>query len=282
MRFPIMRTYRTILIGCSAAILVLGFFGAVAVSFFVSGQVGYGYTADGSPYPIVIRDTPRQVAIFVGIYLLVVLWSAGFLFLAEIMKLGLNIEDHLYHIRNPNKPLSDIRREKRVEEARKKVEGEVRKVAAEWFERGKKGANIAGTEAKKFAEKGLEMAQSSAKKPTAAESNNPVMVSSPTTDKSASNEKSSTLETVRVTLEQQPPPKTGMLMNPAETAYKKGFKLYQEKKYVLAIPYLNQAIQLDPNYANAYGCRASCHKELGETDLFKADMNDYKRLTGKK
>jgi len=268
MRFPIMRTYRTILIACSAAILVLGFFGAAAGSFLLSSEIAYNYTPDGAYYPIVIRDTPRQVAIFVGIYILVVLWSAGFLFLAEIMKLGLNIEDHLYHIRNPNKPLSDIRREKRVEEARKKVEGEVRKVAAEWLERGKKGANIAGTEAKKIAEKGLEIAQSSAKKPATLEP--------------ASNEKSSTLETVRVTLEQQPPPKTGMLMNPAETAYKKGFKLYQEKKYVLAIPYLNQAIQLDPNYANAYGCRASCHKELGETDLYKADMNDYKRLTGKK
>ncbi|MBZ0280863.1 MAG: hypothetical protein K8L97_08980 [Anaerolineae bacterium] len=279
MRFPIMRTYRTILIGFSAAILVLGFFGAVAGSFLLSSEITYNYTADGAYYPIVIRDTPRQVAFFIGIYLLVVLWSAGFLFLAEIMKLGLNIEDHLYHIRNPNKPLSDIRREKRVEEARKKVEGEVRKVAAEWLERSKKGANIAGTEARKIAEKGLEIAQSSAKKPATDES---VAVLSPTNDKPSSNEKSSTLETVRVTLEQQPPPKTGMLMNPAETAYKKGFKLYQEKKYVLAIPYLNQAIQLDPNYANAYGCRASCHKELGETDLFKADMSDYKRLMGKK
>jgi hypothetical protein len=74
-------------------------------------------------------------------------------------------------------------------------------------------------------------------------------------------------------------PKTAMLSNDAQRAYKRGYRLYQDKKYITAIEELGKAITLDPNYTDAYGCRAMCYKALNDAEHYKADVAVYKRLS---
>lgn len=362
-RFPLLRTYQRLMVAASVLILGVAFIvGATAVS------------AASNPQSFFYEDnTFSRILLFAVPYLTGTSVAAGLLIVAEVLKLFLNIEDHLYHMRNSEKPLAELRRRMRAQEERKKLTAATRKATSELIERGKQGVKEGG----KIAQKGIDSAQQEAKRiaekrreaqqreaaaaaevrpepPKAAPT--PVAVKAPETPKAATavkpaaevrpepkvapvmesikpaaevhpeppktvpametvkldavalpvieepemetgdqiviqpelpereptleevaNSKQETLEMVRVSLEKQVMPQTGML-NSAEISYKRGLKLYQDKKYVLAIPFLDEAIKADPNYANAYGCRASCHKELGEVDAFRSDMTTYKWL----
>lgn len=56
------------------------------------------------------------------------------------------------------------------------------------------------------------------------------------------------------------------------------FTLYNLEEYELAIVDYNKAIELKPNFVEAYKLRGACYHQLGETDKAQADFNRAAQL----
>ncbi|MDX2136855.1 MAG: tetratricopeptide repeat protein [Chloroflexota bacterium] len=73
----------------------------------------------------------------------------------------------------------------------------------------------------------------------------------------------------------------------AEVAYQEGLKFYKMELYETALPYLQQAIKLKTDHANAHGCLARCYIELDKanpgkyTTLAQKHRQIYRDLTGR-
>jgi tetratricopeptide (TPR) repeat protein len=245
----------------------------------------------------------QSFGIFTGPFLVGVIVSAVMLIIAEGIKLGLNIEDHLFNIRNKDKPLSDIRRRLREIETARRMRENWWRMLLGLAAAAKTGAQVMGEAARSGAQAaGQAIEEERQKRRQAAQPPpRPRALPSPAAadDLDLGDldlDDLSDLDDAPVTPPSRPtapavPSVTQEMLrqNPeqilvtadtqgAKTAFQRGLKLYQEKKFVTAIPHLDEAVRLDPNYANAYGCRAECYKELGEMERYKADRAAYLRL----
>jgi tetratricopeptide (TPR) repeat protein len=59
----------------------------------------------------------------------------------------------------------------------------------------------------------------------------------------------------------------------AETCWNVAYKLYEEKKQAERMPFLNRAIELKPDYANAYNSRGNAYSALKQYEQAIADYN---------
>lgn len=101
-RFPILNIYRAILQIIAVLIIVLGFFAALEASKEV---VDSRYNSSKQEYEDVTDFHPVD---FMQNFAVVSFIALLFLVFAELIKLSLFMEDHLYHVRYPNAPKEAI------------------------------------------------------------------------------------------------------------------------------------------------------------------------------
>ncbi len=306
-RFPVLKTFRTIFLLLAVLIMLGSFIGGIYGSFAASDYLAYssGYSnyynntdSNGNYVPPPLP--PPVIQVFLAVYIIGCLFSLIFIFFAEMMKLGMNIEDHLFHIRNPNKAVSDIRRAHRIKMAREKVLEETQKAAGELLERGRRGAAAAASQGRILAQKGIEGVQQQASARSQSTSLQPAPASTAaltppengslapvhndprikTASQSMPAVKSSPTTTVEV-LQAEAEKPLATTSGDAEKLYREAYKLFQQKQYDEAIPLLDKAITIDPKHANSYGCRAKCYQALGENDRYQADVQTFRKLTNR-
>lgn len=150
-RFPTLTSYRRFLLFVTFVMLIGGYALAINLSNPLSGRDPYSSRSQASPisylWVILLTNSPNygssdnsgafaidyvkaRVIVFSVVYLFTALFAFGFLFLAEIIKVSLNIEDHLFNIRNADKAPSDVRRSKRLKEETKRAQEETKQMAA--------------------------------------------------------------------------------------------------------------------------------------------------------
>lgn len=91
-RFPLLNTVRVLLYAAAALIIVGGVLASVGIARQAGDEI---YNSDTREFE---RET--NVGVFIGAFIFFLISALWFVLMAESIKLGLFIEDHLYHIRS--------------------------------------------------------------------------------------------------------------------------------------------------------------------------------------
>jgi len=189
-RFPTLTSYRRFLLFVTFVMLIGGYALAINLSNPLQGNDPYSsYSSSSQSSPVsylwamllmsnrnfgssgnsgafLVDYVKARTIVFSVVYLFTALFAFSFLFLAEIIKVSLNIEDHLFNIRNADKATSDVRRSKRLKEETKRAQEETKQMAAATM-----GAVLGGLQAgvKRVKDEVDKQAQAKASKPIVSE-----------------------------------------------------------------------------------------------------------------